>query len=69
MANQILREIALSIQYSKCFSLMAGEVTDILNVEQVAICLCYVDENFELHEDLVGLLAVDNIKSDVCWFL
>ena len=47
MANRILREIALSIQNSKFFSLMADEVTDILDVEQVAICLHYVEKTSE----------------------
>ena len=42
MANQILREMALSNQNSKFFSLMADEVTDILNMEQVVICSRHV---------------------------
>ena len=38
---------------SKIVSLMADEVMDIMNMEQV-ICLCHVDENFEPHEDFVS---------------
>ena len=34
-------------------------------MEQVAICLRHVNENFEPHEDFVGLHAVDSIKPNV----
>ena len=53
--NQILREIALTIQNLKTFSSMADEVTAISNMEQVVICSRHVNESFEPHEDFVGL--------------
>ena len=65
MSKQILREISLSIQNSKFFSLMTYEVTDISNMEQFVICLHHVDENFEPHEDFVALQLIYYIKSDV----
>ena len=37
---QVLRDIADSLQKVRCFSLMAEEVTDDSNREQVAICIC-----------------------------
>ena len=42
---------------------MADEVIDSSNKEQVVICFRSVDEQFEPHEDLVGLYQVDSIKS------
>ena len=44
---------------------MADEVTDAPNIEQVAICLRYNDDNFDVHEDFVGMYAVESIKVDV----
>ena len=34
---------------------MADECADVTNEEQLVICLCWVDENLEAHEDFVGL--------------
>ena len=44
---------------------MADEVTDTdsSNKEQVVICFRRIDEQFEAHEDFVGLYQVDSIVS------
>ena len=43
---------------------MADKVTDSSNKEQVVICFRSVDEEFQCHEDVVGLYQVESIKSD-----
>ena len=43
---------------------MADEVTDASNHEQFFICLRWVDQFLEVHEDFIGLYKVDNIKAD-----
>ena len=63
MAKAILREIAASIKQAKYYTLMADEVTDVSNKEQVAICLRSIDV-LEAHEDFIGLHYVDSIKAD-----
>ena len=50
---------------AKFFSLMADEVTDSSNKEQVIVCLRSVDENFAPHEDFLGNHAVESIKADI----
>lgn len=65
MAVNVLREIATSIQKAKFFSLMADEVTDASNKEQVIVCFRTVDETFEPHEHFVGIHAVECIKADI----
>ena len=65
MANHILRDIlSISINKAKYFALMADEVTDISNKEQVVICLRYVDDKFEPQEDFIGLCSVNSITAD-----
>ena len=49
--------ISKTIQVARYFSIMADEVTDSLNKEQVVICFRRVDEQFEAHEDFVGLMS------------
>ena len=64
MGTTVLREIASAIRRARYFALMADEVTDSSNKEQVVICFRSVDEEFQCHEDVVGLYQVESIKSD-----
>ena len=63
MGLQVLREIASSIQKAKYFSLMADEVTDVSNREQVAICIRWVDIDFQPHEEFIGLYKANTIAA------
>ena len=38
-------------------------VTDASNREQVAVCFCWVDGDFECHEDFVGVLQSGLIEA------
>ena len=42
---------------------MADETTDTSNREQVVICIRWVDESLEVHEDFIGLHQVDMIDA------
>ena len=59
-----MRAIAAGINTSGYFTLESDEVTDTSNKEQVMVCLRWVDDKFEAHEDFVGLHHVDDIKID-----
>ena len=63
LATNILRNITETIQKASYFSIMADEVTDSSNKEQVVICFRIVDEHFEAHEEFIGLYQVDSIVS------
>ena len=65
MALRILREICDSIRGAPFYSLMADEVTDSSNREQVVVCLRWVDQHFEPHEEFVGLHVVNTVASDM----
>ena len=64
MALKILQDIAKDINNSIFYTIMADEVTDASNHEQFVICLRWVDQFLEVHEDFIGLYKVDNIKAD-----
>ena len=51
MALSIIRDIASSIRDGKYFTIMADEVTDASNREQVVVCFRWVGSDFEPHED------------------
>ena len=59
-----LRRIAAGIAKSGYFTLESDEVTDASNKEQVIVCLRWVDEKFEVHEDFIGLHSVPDIQTD-----
>ena len=43
---------------------MVDETTDVSNIEQVVICLRWVNENFEIQEEFVGLYEVASIGAE-----
>ena len=62
MAHSIIRKISSSIHHNIHYTIMADEVTDSSNREQFVLCLRWVNESFEVSEDLIGLYSVDNIS-------
>ena len=64
MALKVLRDVASRIRTSSCYSIMADETTDVSNQEQLTIVLRWVDSDFSVHEEFVGLHAVPSISSD-----
>ena len=61
MALSVLREIASSIANASFFCIMSDECTDSSNKEQLVICIRWVDDYLEPHEDFIDLYQVDNI--------
>ena len=65
MALRILRQIRDSIRRASFYSLMANEVTDSSNREQIVVCLRWVDQHFEPHQEFVGLHVLNAVASDM----
>ena len=68
-ANSIVRDIVLDIK-SGCswFALIADEYTDIANKEQLSICVRWIDNKLESHEDFLGFYEIPDIKSQTIDF-
>lgn len=64
MALHILREIASELS-GKWYTIMVDETTDLSNTEQMVLCLRYVDNNLEVHEELIGLYSLESTSADV----
>lgn len=60
----LLRDIAKNINDSPFYSIMADEVTDSSNTEQLVVCFRWVDSELQAHEDFIGIHSIENIKSD-----
>lgn len=55
MALAILRGIANCLKQGVWYTIMADEVTDSSNKEQLVICLRWADSELNAHEEFIGL--------------
>ena len=44
--------------------IMADECSDVANKEQFTICIRWVDQDLQDHEDFIGLYEVESISAD-----
>ena len=58
------RNIVQRIKRAKYYTLMADETADISNNEQLEICIRWVDEGVEVHEEFVGVHPIENTKAE-----
>ena len=58
MANTVLRTILKEIQSASWFSIIADEATDVKRCEQMCICIRWVDDEYEVSEEPIGLVQV-----------
>ena len=65
MAQHVLRLKLVKIQESDFYGLIADEYTDISNIEQVTICIRWVNmEELKIYEDFMGFYEIENIESE-----
>ena len=64
MALHILRQFSKDIRDSGCYTIMADECTDVANKEQFTICIRWVGQDLQDHEDFIGLYEVSSINAD-----
>ena len=64
MAKQVLRKKLYDVNNSKMYASMCDEYTDVSNKQQLSICVRWVDEDLNTHEDFLGFYEVPNIKSE-----
>ena len=60
MALHMLWQIIKSLEQTPFITLMVDETTDTSNKEQAVFCLRWVDHEFEVHEEFIGLHAIDS---------
>ena len=69
VALGLLREISANIQGATFYTIMADETADISNKEQLIICIRWVDENFVVHEDFLGIHPLEQTTADDIVFI
>ena len=63
MGQSILRQLVVEIRSSLWFSILADEATDVSRHEQMSLSIRWVDNNFAIHEDVLGLIQLPDTKA------
>lgn len=58
MSHTVIRKIIEQVKVYKYYGIIADETRDESDKEQLSICLRWVDGNFNIHEDCIGLYHV-----------
>ena len=61
---EIKKRIIKNIQTAKYFSLLADEVTDCGNLEQISVVIRFVDEDRQIREEFFGFITVERITGE-----
>lgn len=64
MALHILRDLSTELS-GKWYTIMIDETTDLSNTEQMVCCLHYVDDDLEVHEEVIGLYSLDSTSAEM----
>ena len=64
MALKVLRGIVSDIAESGSYRIMVDESTDVSNIEQLVIFICWVDKEMTLCKKYIGLMLVAQTNAD-----
>ena len=59
MTNQLLQKLLNEIRSAEWYSIIADETRDISGAEQLGISIRWVENDYQVHEDLIGLVEVE----------
>ena len=59
MAHKVLREILSEVRKSQRYAIIGDKTHDVSGAEQFALSLCWVDSDYVIYEDFVGLDQTD----------
>ena len=63
MGQTILKEIIANVRDTLWYSLIADEATDVSRTEQLSITIRWVDKEYQVHEDTLGLKELRDTKA------
>ena len=56
--------MAENIQDANLYSIMCDETTDVKSVSEFVLCLRWVDDELEAHDEFIGLKNMPNTDAD-----
>ena len=64
LGTTLLRSLLSKIHTTIWFSIIADETRDVSNHEQLTLCIRWVDDDYSVHEDFIGMVHVHSTTSD-----
>ena len=64
MALQVLWEIVKNIQDAVIYTVLADETADVSNKEQLVLCIRWVDDDINVHEEFIRLHPMPGTRAD-----
>lgn len=64
MGQAVLRELLAQISAAMWFSIIADEATDISHNEQMSLSIRWVDLDYNIHEETLGLIQPPNTRAE-----
>ncbi len=69
MADRVLREILSEIRSARFYAVQADEASDVSNNKQMYIAIRWVDKEYNISEQLIGLVHVPQTDANThCTF-
>lgn len=62
-SHSVIRSIIESVKHSGIFAIVADGTQDITSNEQLSVCIRYVDEQLQVHENFVGFHEHDTVTT------
>ena len=67
MGQCVLRKILADIRTSLWYAIIADEATDVCHNEQMSLSIRWVDQNYNIHEDTLGLIQLPNTRAETIY--
>ena len=64
MSDSILKMLISEVKNSKYYSIMIDETSDVARLEQVSICVRFVEEDFTIREEFLGFYETKSTTSE-----
>lgn len=64
MGQHLLRQVLQNIRNGKWLAVIADEIRDISNAEQLSVSIRWVDSDYFIHEDPIGLVQVSKTHAE-----
>ena len=64
MALRVLRDVEENIRDVDFYSIMCDEANDVKNISELVVCLGWVDDELEAHDEFIGLKNMPDTDAD-----
>ena len=64
LAHNIILKISSNVRVAEMFTIIADENADVANIEQLVICIRWIDEQHNAHEEIIDLHPIPDTTAN-----